>query len=581
MVRKAEGKGQKAEVRNKSGAAIVLVVFAIVFSALSVGSYRQKSAAWDEPVHMSDAYASLIQHDYRIDPEHPPFVRMWAALPLMAMQVVPFDLSILDKMPPGQWARTLYQSCTDFLYTHNDADHLLSASRFMIVLLGVALGALVFLWAQAWLGFRPAVVALACYTLEPNIAAHASLVTTDMGLACFLFATVYFLWRTSRSASPANVAGLLISFALAVISKFSAIALLPIVVVLLAWSVWRRQAITPAKAAGLFALMIVAGYIAIWAVYGFRYAPSATPGWLYDFGNDTQVVSQVPTLARLIGWIDAHHLLPNSFSQGFLFGQAKAVVRRSFLLGEFSASGWWYYFPVAFAIKTPIGILLLLGIGAVAAVRRAASLGVDAVMYVAVPLVVYLALSMTTHLNIGLRHLLPVYPFVMLFAGVAAKALLESRAKAGAIVLAALVAGTALEFGRTYPDNLAFFNAAVGGPDRGGEYLTDSNLDWGQDLKPLKRWMDLNGVSSINLAYFGTALPQYYKMDVTYLPGSTFVPGEVKVNLPGYVAISATVLNGVYLDNEQRAFYSSFRSRTPVARVGHTILVYWVDKQWW
>jgi hypothetical protein len=566
---------------ERRASAIVLAVFAIAFTGLSLASYTQKSAAWDEPVHLTDGYASLVQHDYRIDPEHPPFLRMWAALPLLAMHVTPLDLSIVDKTAPERWVWTLYDPSTSFLYGKNDADRLLYAARFMIVLLGVGLGMLVFSWAKAWLGFWPAVVALACYTIEPNIVAHGSLVTTDMGLACFLFGTVYFLWRACRHVSAANIAGTAVFFALAVVSKFSAIALLPIVALLVGWSVWRRKTLSPAVAAGVFALLIVIGWAAIWAVYGFRYAPSATAHWVYSFGADPQVQSRVPGLAQVIAWIDGHHLVPNVFSQGFLFGQSKAAVRHAFLWGQFSESGWWYYFPVAFAIKTPVAILALFGAGLVLAVRRSGSLGLDNVVFAGVPIVVYLAMSMASRLNIGLRHILPIYPFVMLFAGVAAKTLIEMRARAGRIVLAALVAGGALEFGRTYPDNLAFFNILVGGPEHGASYLVDSNLDWGQDLKPLKQWMDANGVSFINLAYFGTASPAYYKIDATFLPGSAFFTGAADVRLPGYVAISQTVQNGVYLGERERAFYRSFPNRTPVASIGHSILVYWVEQPWW
>ena len=557
---------------------LVIVAFSVVFVALEIGSYTQKSAVWDEPIHVTDGYASLAQRDFRVDPEHPPFLRMWAALPLLAHDVNASDLADIDRTAPATWARTLFSVCERFLYAHNDADRLLYPARFMIVLLGVGLGVLLFLWAYEWLGFRAAIVALLCYTFEPNLAAHASLVTTDFGFTFFMFATIYFLWRASHTWQWGNLAGLVASFALAVASKYSAVVLGPILMLLLGFAAFRRKAITPARAVVLVAVLAATAWLAAWAAYGFRYAPSATPGWLYDFQADPLVQAKVPGLARVITWIDRHHLLPNAFSQGFLFGQAKVQARSVYLAGHISSEGWWYYFPVALLIKTPAALLVIMAIGLVVLARRWESLGLDNVVFVIVPLVVFLGMAMASKLNIGLRHVLPIYPFALLIAAAGARTL---KGKAGAAALAALLALAGLEFARTYPDNLAFFNVFVGGPDRGSDYLADSNLDWGQDLKPLKQWMDAGNVSHINLAYFGTAYPPYYGINATLLPGSEFFQPGPNVQLPGYVAISATVLRGVYLGSEERAFYAPFQRLTPVTRVGHSIFVYWVERPWW
>ena len=565
---------------GRRAAVAALGIFALIFIVLEVGSYSQKSAAWDEPIHVTDGYASLAQHDYRVDPEHPPFLRMWAALPMLAMGATSADLADIERTPPGTWAWTLYGFCEKFLYVQNDADRLLYAGRFMIVLLGVGLGFLVFFWARAWLGFWPAVVALAFYTIEPNIAAHAALVTTDFGFACFMFGALYFLWRTCQDWRPLNIAGLTACFALAIISKFSALILGPIVALLLVVAVLRKSAVTAARAAGLIALLAVASWIAVWAIYGFRYAPSASPAWVYDFQTDAQVQREVPRLASVMTWIDRHHLVPNVFSQGFLFGQAKAQVRLAFLDGDISDRGWWYYFPLAFAIKTPVTLLLLIAGGVVSVGLRWRQVGLQHAVFVVLPIVVYTAAAMATKLNIGLRHLLPIYPLLLLLVAAAGKALLD-RGRVGTVVLATALIFGAIEFGRNYPDNLAFFNAFVGGPGHGSEYLVDSNLDWGQDLKPLRQWMDANHVQHINLAYFGTAYPPYYGIHATYLPGSAYFEPNPSLQLPGYVAISATVLRGVYLGDQERAFYRSFLTRTPVASIGRSIFVYWVEQPWW
>ena len=574
--------GASDTVRRQTGITLLtLATFAVVFSTLEIISYTRTSATWEEPIHLATGYAALMHHDYRVDPEHPPFLRMWAALPLFATGGVVSDTSALDRTEPNVWGlTTLFGYSHRFLYTDNDADRLLYAGRFMIVMLGVLTGVLIFFFVREWVGFGAAAVALVFYTIEPNLAAHGTLVTTDLGLTCFLFGTVHFLWRTSRQVTVANVAGLVSCFVLAVVSKFTAIILGPIIVLLLACSMaWGRMTFRTASA--LIVLLVGSAYAGIWAIYGFDYAPSDSASWLYHYHTNRVVVQRVPLLATIVGWIDTHHLLPNVFSQGFLLGQAKAQARSAFLAGQFSNTGWWYYFPVAFMIKTPITAIILSSAGALMCLRRK-SVEPQRAAFVLVPVVVYMAVAMTSHINIGLRHILPVYPFMIVLAAVAVRPLVASPRHLGRMLVGVLTLVWTLEFANAYPSTLAFFNQIIGGPSQGYRYLTDSNLDWGQDLKGLKAWMDRTQVSHINLAYFGSADPGYYGINFTYLaPAPFFAPADSvgAARLPGYVAVSATVLSGVYGDRS--GFYDSFANREPVARIGHSILVYWVQERWW
>jgi hypothetical protein len=147
-----------------------------------------------------------------------------------------------------------------------------------------------------------------------------------------------------------------------------------------------------------------------------------------------------------------------------------------------------------------------------------------------------------------------------------------------------VVAGLVLmagEFAVAYPSPLAFFNVFVGGPSCGDECLVDSNLDWGQDLKGLKRWMDDNQVQHINLCYFGTALPAYYGIDCTQMPGSGLLAGGAPPQLPGFVAISATNLRGAYFPEQLRQLYLPLLSMKPVTKIGYSIYVYRVEQPWW
>jgi 4-amino-4-deoxy-L-arabinose transferase-like glycosyltransferase len=552
---------------------LAVVVFAIVFSALAVNSFRQKSATWDEPIHLTAGYLAAARGDYRVDPSHPPLLRLWAALPLLTMGELSVETGVIDRSRDERWLEAAYPFSSRFLYTDNDGDRLLYPARFMVVLCGVALGVLIFLWAREWLGLVPAVLALAFYTLEPNTAAHARLVTTDLGAALFFFATVYCLWRTCRRPSRGNIAALAACFALAFLAKYSAVILVPVVAILIGAALALRMGIRSRTAASIAAVLVVTTFAAVWAAYGFRYAPSPTEGWLLQLQQSSIVRQNAPALGGVIGWIDGLRLLPNAFTQGFLMSQASGT-QTAYLWGEYSDRGWWYYFPVAFALKTPTALLLLAVAGAAVLVWRRRDYGVANLMFVAVPVVVYMALAMASGINLGVRHLLPIYPFVLLVAAAAARAALAWKRPFGSTALGIVVVLWAVGFARVYPHPLTFFNALAGGPSNGLAHLADSNLDWGQDLKLLEAWMEGRSVPRVNLAYFGTADPAYYGIDAAYLPGTALVTPIRKPELPGYVAISASILSGVYLDPPWRLFYGGFRSLEPDERIGNSIYVY-------
>ena len=578
--------------------AVGLFVFAAVFITLTVSSYVRESATWDEPQHLVAGYSALKFHDYRTDPEHPPFIRMWAALPLLGMDNIKFDIQKIDTTTSAAWVLGgQFFFCHDILYVANDADRLLYAARFMIVLLGVMLGVLVFCWAHELFGFWPAIITLGLYTIEPNLLAHSRLVTTDLGVTCFVFGTMYFLWRTARRLSMGNLCGLVAFFTLAQISKFSAVLLGPMVVVLLVvracqrrpWrtSIGRADELS-ARSAKLgaalcaFLLLAVVAWVAIWAVYDFRYLPSAVPSWRMDFHQDPVVLQRTPTIARAVAWADEYRLLPNAYSEGFLLGQVKAQKRSGFLAGSYRTDGWWWFFPFAFLIKTPIAVLLLFAMGIVLCTMRWRRF-LDDTAYALLPLVTFLAAAMTAKLNIGARHILLIYPFALLLAGYAITELLGGHRKSLRLLLGSLCLVATCEFILVCPHYLTFFNQFVGGPSNGHKYLIDSNLDWGQDLKGLKDWMSKTGVQHINLSYFGTADPVYYKIDCTYLPGGPFFDEKLIGNppLPGFVAVSVTNLRGLYLPEAARGFYRPLLEMKPAAVVGYSIYVYWVDRPWW
>ena len=281
--------------------------------------------------------------------------------------------------------------------------------------------------------------------------------------------------------------------------------------------------------------------------------------------------------------MDEHHLLPNAYSEGFLLGQIKAQKRSGFLAGSYRTDGWWWFFPFAFLIKTPISVIVLFAAGGVLALNRWWRFVDNDAMYVMLPPAVFLAAAMLAKLNIGLRHILPIYPFALLLGGYAIAKLCAERPKPFRPALAALGLLAIVEFALVCPHYLAFFNQLVGGPSHGHEYLVDSNIDWGQDLKGLKQWMNQHDVHHINLSYFGSADADYYGINCTYLPGGPFFDDKrvSRPSLPGFVAVSVTNLRGVYFAESARGMYQPLLDMQPAAVIGYSIYVYWIDQPWW
>lgn len=557
--------------------AVALTIFTVIFAALEIGSYIQKSATWDEPIHLTAGFAAFAESDFRVDPSHPPFLRLWSAIPLFLSGVI-IDTSEIDRTAAAPWLQRSYGFAHEFLYRDHDADRLLYAARFMTLFWGILLGFLLFYWAREWLGFMPAVLVLTFYTIEPNTAAHGRLVTTDMGAACFIFGAVYFLWRTCRQPAWRSITLLTICFALAFVAKFSGVLLVPIVFTLLVVAVIARTPINMKIFAGICLLLAVAVFGTIWAVYDFRYAPSLSPTWFLHAEDLPEARQNTPVLAEAVAWVDHHHLLPNAFTQGFLVSQATARLP-AYLDGEVSSTGWLHYFPVAFLVKTPAPLVLLFlaGIAMLARKRRRPELLNTA--FVLVPIVVFMGFAIASRINIGVRHILPIFPFVLMIAAAGARDLLSWHRRTGRWIVVTLMAVWFSTFAIVYPDLLTYFSVVAGGPSRGLSYLSDSNIDWGQDLKGLKAWMHERSVTHVNLAYFGTADPDYYGIDCTHLPGAPFFESESigRPDLPGYVAISATILSGVYLEPQWRLFYEGFLKKDPVTVIGNSIHVYWVE----
>lgn len=553
-----------------------MVLALSLFAGCGAWSLSRTSAVFDETTHLPSGFTYLDQHDFRHNSEHPPLAKAWAALPLWLLGLARVDTAspnwVGTHVPPGDPQRSRadqWKFGFEFLNgrigdpVRRDPGRLLVPARLAMLVPAMLLGLLVYAWATELWRKAGGLLALGLFAVSPTMLAHAGLVTTDLPSALGFTATVWSFRGFIRDPSWRRSVGTGLCLGGALLAKYSTLLLGPILVLLAAtWAAFgpareeraaaRRWALAAAGLAGAF----LTAWVVIWAGYGFRYSASSDPGYRLEWesmaqGNDAG--------ARGIQAARRARILPESYLFGLAYAQGGASRRLAFLDGEETIVGRWRYFPEAFLLKTPLAFVLLLAWVLAAAAARTRGRSFEG-WYLATTPVLYLAASMAGNLNIGHRHLVPIYPFLFVAAGGAASFLAASRAKRWATVL--LLAGCGVSFVLTTPRYLSYFNLLGGGNRGGWHHLVDSNIDWGQDLPALKAWIDAHGGETVYLAYFGTADPKAYGIPYRKVilvhdfypaePSSRPGPGEL-------LAVSVTLLQGVYLESDRELAEESVR----------------------
>ncbi len=534
-----------------------VVLLLIGLFGMLLAHARFASLTFDEGPHIAAGYAYLRTGDLRLQPVHihPPLANVLAAAPLLLQPDLP------DPRRIDGWEIASLSAVTDaVVWQYPYPARMALAARLPIIGMTLLLAAVVCRWAADLWGPRGSLLALFLLAFDPNVIAHGSLVTTDMAVTLWGTAALFLAARALRRPRGPFAAGTGLLLGLALASKVSAVSLVPALLVLaLLAPVPLRHRLTAALGGLALAALV------LWAVY--RFEVRAVPGF------------PIPLPAA------THLEIYRSLQEHYRLGHP------AFLMGQNRDHGWWYYFPVAFALKTPLPTVLL----ALAALIGKPSLAPQALrrwMPLAVFPLVYLASTPLSSVNIGYRHLLPVLPFLFILAGrTGAEAGCASQAKARATLQAkacatlqyvsrftyySLLSWLALGTLRVSPHYLAFFNELAGGPAGGYRYLVDSNLDWGQNLWQLRDWMQENGVERVFYAHYSPARPEVYGVAVDWLPPDPrAVPFRPLDPAPGVYAIGATVLQGVYTPDVNT--YAWFRARQPLARLGHALFLYRVE----
>jgi Dolichyl-phosphate-mannose-protein mannosyltransferase len=546
----------------------LLPVLAVIWHAwLAVSATTRESMTSDEIAHLTAGHAYNTRGDFRLQPENGNLPQRWAALPL-SMARAP--------LPPTDrkdWRESdVWDYGHAFFYEQGlPADEYLWAGRAMIALFSAATGLLIFYWSKSLWGERGAWLSLVLFVFCPNVLAHGALATSDACMMFFFLAAVGAWWRhLQRPGLPGGILSATV-FGLAFVAKFSALLLLPIhALIAVCWVAgktreegWRRPLLRVIRSGVLHA---AAAWAIIWLFYGFRYsafAPDLAAGATFSHDWDW-VLSGLGALGAVIARFRTWHVLPEAWLHGLAFVVKFSKARGAFLNGEYSVFGWVRFFPYAFLVKTPLPFLLLLAAGLFAATRRVVELrrtvGAGAVAARLKPLLplavlfgVYWVISLMSHLNIGHRHILPIYPVLFIAAGWLAR-WLDRRHFVAAVVIVTLLGWDVVESWRIRPHYLAYFNQLAGGPANGWRHLVDSSLDWGQDLPGLAQWLQKNNSGPdrvpVYLAYFGTGAPEYEGINATMLP--TLPEVGLARNRPwtrlgpGLYCLSATMLQHAY-----------------------------------
>ena len=516
----------------------LVVAFGIAIAVARVAStYFVLSSTCDEWMHVTAGYEWLSRGTYTTEAQHPPLARVSVALPLF-LEGRPRELGGAIFNGGGGYLRSV------------------TLARLGVLPYLVLLLAVVWLWTRDLFGAKAALWSTAIASSVPPLLGHAGVATTDLPFSALLFAALY-AWRRFLvwpTRGRALVLGLLAGAAFG--AKFSFVLFFPLGALGVVLGESRLQ--WGPRARGI-ALASIVALLTLWSLYRYSFGPLAgvadyerfddSPLFRdYAFAREARAASggiPIPAPELLAGLLDVVIHGMNGHA--------------SYLLGTESSYGVWYYFPVAIALKTPLAFLCLVAIAGYEVARRFSARRAAAAPLLAAGLI--LVGSMTSTINIGIRHVLVLYPLVAIAIGWAVILWWRTGGprRAASVVL---VGGLAVTTTAAHPDYLAWFNTLAGADP--ARCLLDSNLDWGQDVLRLARVVRCRGIESIAVATAGNASPE--------LLGIPIVRTDLDRPVVGWVAASDTFRFG--LDPFVKMYW--LRAHRPVQRVGRSIGLYYI-----
>ena len=554
---------------------LIAVAILIVMAGNLLSVIARKSITADEVVLIPSAYYHYVADEVHLIAQHPPLCKFLAGFPLLFLQPnewTPDRTDPADRSDQREW------SYTSHFWQDNAPifEQICFWARVPMIALTLLLGVLLFVFTRDLFGSRAALLAVTLFALEPTILAHGRVVQTDVPAAFGLLLTVFAVYRYLRAPGWMSALVLGTAIAIALLAKFSMLVVCPVVMAMFVVRFSRAQqralVIQHAfLAAGVVLLVINVAYFFYRRPLtqgDFKWIAECFPGW-------TAVLSTAAQALRLI--------LPTDFVMGMLWQVHHGRVGHpAGLLGMYSNRGWWYYFPVAFCFKAPIPFLLAALGGVAWSIRPLIQFGERWALFVLVPLAGYTALLMFSPIDIGIRYYLPGYIFLVILSAGFLDFLLRYGLSTTKPLFAAVVAVTlgwmTIETWRAYPNYMPYMNQlAFARPH--WWYLSDSNVEWGDDGKELAVWLRSRGQTRVRaLLLGGFATLDFY--------GVNYVDALAKVDPPPrYLALGASFLNGSTVppyeidgkgvsDEVRVNTFDAFRRRRPEVIIGNSIYVF-------
>jgi hypothetical protein len=572
-------------------------LLAVMFAIMFFSSYND-TATFDEVAHIPAGYSYLAKQDMRLNPEHPPLVKDLSAIPLLFLNLN-FPTNIVawsEKIESRQWNMGKI-----FLYeSGNDPDQILHFSRFPVILLGLLLGWLIYRFVKNQYGDYAALLALFFYVMSPTFIAHSRYVTTDTGASLGFFAAIIFFVSFLKNQTNKNLAVAGLALGIALLLKFSTVILAPIFILLGLFLVFVDN-----FSEGVFALKNY--FIILWKTFliGLAallivYVVYVQHTWNYPLQLQKTDTLSILTSARgqktaviLNNLSDFAVLRP--LTQYFM-GVASVVQRAGngnaahFMNAVYSEATPWY-FPVLYLVKEHLAFHILTLAALIFAfwkIVKAPAKGFTPTIrwtkkhFFEVAFLffifVYAFQSITGNLNIGIRHIAPIIPFIYILVAVQ---IAERKNIFNYVFIGAMALWMMFNIAVTFPYYLSYYNELAGGTFNGYWIATDSNYDWGQDMKRLKWWMDENHVPAkgekIALHYFGGGSAAYYLGADNY---EDWWSSKGAPKSGTYFAISVNAREGS-MATPVRGFtqmpedkYSWLKGKIPIARAGSSIFIY-------
>lgn len=592
----------------------IVAVIIVIFTGISLLNAWNDGATYDEIAHIPAGYSYLTEGDFRINPEHPPLFKVLAGIPLLALDInfdtsLPFWNEINDFGEYQQWKagrHIMYEA-------GNDGDQILFWSRVPIIILSVFFGLFLLHWGRQLAGITAGLFVLLLYAFDPNILGHNHYVTTDLGIAFAIAVAFYFFLHFLKEPTWSNAIVGGVFLGIAQLTKFSAIMLIPIFAAfLIAYPLFRISK-DGGKARFFFATLgkgtvaLFTAVIVIWLVY-IPVTINMPAEVLENIGPGRIAINDRMRNQISLDFILAANESPITrpiaiYSQGVVqVFQRVAGGNDTFFLGNVSADASAWYFPVVFLTKNTIPHLLFYTFGAVIFVllvcRSVGAVFMQSpkrswqrfVLFVNNHFTLlaigsfsafYAYISITGNLNIGFRHLFPILPFLYILVATTSIDFIRSM-KNRELALILRYSGYALTVCMiavtlaAYPYYMSYFNQIVGGSKNGYLFVTDSNADWGQDLKRLRTYLNEHPeIDKIRVDYFGGGKPE------SYFP-EKFIPWwrDKRPIEPGYYAISVlfrqeSIHDTKKADNETYRWLLEYE---PIDQVGTSILIYHIPE---